>query len=129
MRILLDTHALLWALGEPGRLSASAREHLEESEHELLVSAASVWEIAIKVRDGRLPVPVGFTDDLPRLLVSLRATPLFVSHAHALRAGLLDWAHRDPFDRMLAAQSIVEGAPLVTRDPAFATLPRLTTIW
>lgn len=125
MSVLLDTHVLLWALWEPDRLSVTARQLLADPRTDLLCSAVIPWEIAIKHRRGRLPdagpVLAGFDAHLARL----GARELPISSRHALVAGSLDWEHPDPFDRMLAAQALTEGLPLVTSDPAFSTLPGL----
>lgn len=129
MTHLLDTHTLLWMVGDPGRLGAAARVVVEEPEQLLHVSAASTWEIATKRRLGRLPhaevLVTNYARNLRRL--DLRSVP--ISDDHALVAGGLDWSHRDPFDRMLAAVALVEGWTLITRDPAFAALPGLRTLW
>jgi PIN domain nuclease of toxin-antitoxin system len=94
----------------------------------LLLSAASVWEIALKVGRGRWPDAAPVIGDIEAALREASITPLPVSVAHARAAGLLKWDHRDPFDRMLAAQAVAEGALLVTADRAFASLP-LATLW
>lgn len=126
MRALLDTHAFLWAAIEPEKLSATAQEVCESAE--LVVSVATVWEIAIKVQIGRLVVPGSvrtfIADQLRRGALDL----LPISAAHALRASELPLTHRDPFDRMLAAQSLEERIPLITRDPAFGAY-QVDTIW
>ncbi len=125
---LLDTHVLLWAFAEPNRLSPTAAEHLLTDANELLVSAASAWEIATKFRIGQLPHVGALLDQWDEALRRLRATPLPIDAAHALRAGLYQAGHRDPFDRVLAAQAELVGCPLLTTDPAFHEFP-ITTIW
>jgi len=122
LKLLLDTHALLWALGEPDRLSARARAAIENSANVRLVSAVTAWEIATKFRLGRLPNARVVIDGYQGHLELLRAEELAISTSHALLAGRLESPHRDPFDRMLAAQSLVEGARLVTGDPVLRDL-------
>ena len=129
MRCLLDTHAVIWAVNEPARLGEAARELIEDTSNELLVSAASAWELATKHRLGRLPGAAGLLASYESDLRRLGATQLSITTAHALLAGDLDWDHRDPFDRMLAAQAILESLTLVTRDPALAARPNLRTVW
>lgn len=119
MRILLDTHALLWAGLAPERLSEKARTTLESHTTEVLVSAASAWEIATKVRIGKLPHAVLFSADLPRRLELLGFHPLAVTVEHAQRAGSLPGSHRDPFDRMLVAQAQAENLALVSNEKVF----------
>ena len=129
MRLLLDTHVLLWAWRDPARLSPTAREVIEDASVELLVSAASAWEIATKTRLGKLPETETIVLSYPQNLDRLGAHELSISSRHALVAGGLTWDHRDPFDRILAAQSILDSLPLVTSDAAFATLPGLHCVW
>ena len=129
MKLLLDTHTLLWVLMEPRRLSVRAAELLRDPTNEVLVSAASAWEIATKHRLGRLPHAASILEAYAAHLARLRARDLAVSSAHALRAGGLLADHRDPFDRLLAAQCMLEGVPLVTNDPAFEAFGELTTLW
>jgi len=129
MRVLLDTHVLLWALRDPDSLSPAATALLADPATELLVSAATAWEIATKHRIGKLPdaepLLLGYEGHLSRL----GARELPIASRHALAAGSLEWAHRDPFDRVIAAQSILEGVPLVSRDAAFVSLPSLRVLW
>ena len=119
MRILIDTHVLLWADLDPERLSAKARSLLASFSSEVLVSAASAWEIATKVRIGKLPEATLFSAELPQRLSMLGFQPLTVSMEHALRAGQLPGPHRDPFDRMLIAQAQAENLALVSNEKVF----------
>ena len=120
--LLLDTHVLAWWLLDSPRLGVAARAAIADPDHQILVSTVSVWEMAQKHGRGRWPeVGPGLATieaDLARL--GFRVLPLTL--AHALAAGALDWAHRDPFDRMLAAQALAEGATLVTADRVFAAV-------
>ena len=126
---LLDTHALAWAVSAPDRLSRPARAAIEDPAVHLLVSAASAWELATKVRLDRFPEAEPLVAQYTSLVAELGAEPLSMTDRHALRAGGLNWAHRDPFDRMLAAQALYEHATLVTRDGAFGELAGLDTLW
>ena len=122
MRLLLDTHALLWWWTEPDRLSQRALEALTHQSNEILVSAASAGEIATKNRIGKL----GLHEIEARFDELLRADGfghLPMTARHALRAGAYEQAHRDPFDRMLAAQAELEGLQLVSCDRAMAPFP------
>ena len=121
MRLLIDTHALLWWLSDHPSLSPAAREAMAATSNVLLVSAASAWEIATKVRLGRLAGAEELTADFPNLLHREGFTTLDITTDHALRAGLLPGPHRDPFDRMLIAQAQAENLPLVTNERVFAT--------
>ena len=111
-RLLLDTHAALWALSEPEKLSRSARTALENAENEVFVSVVSGWEIAIKRALGKLEAP----DDLEAAIRMQGFEPLLMTFHHAEQAGALPLHHGDPFDRMLIAQARAEGLILVTRD-------------
>lgn len=129
MAYLLDTHAVVWAMSEPRRLGRAARRLIEDPTSELLVSAAVAWEIATKERIGKLPEGAALLAGYPRNLRLLGATELPITSEHAILAGRLDWEHRDPFDRVLAAQALVEGLTLMTRDAAFGGLPGLSATW
>ncbi len=120
MRILLDTHCWIWWLAEPERLSASALDLIRDAGNTILLSAASSWEIAVKYAIGKLPLPEAPEEFVPKRLARDSITGLAVEHVHALRVATLPLHHRDPFDRLLVAQSQVEEAPLLTADPAFA---------
>lgn len=118
-RLLLDTHALLWWLTDDQRLSADARRTIGDETIDVAVSAASAWEIATKQRLGKLDdVPLA-AERFGELTAANGFSHLPVTYLHGLRAGGYTCAHRDPFDRMLAAQSDLERLTLVTRDPAF----------
>lgn len=116
-RILLDTHVLLWWLADDPVLGAAAREAIAEPRNDVLVSAASIWEIGIKHSKGMLEVP----DDLEALVEDAGLGKLPISLFHAQQAGTLPDIHRDPFDRMLVAQAQAEGLELLTAD---GTIPR-----
>ena len=115
MRLLLDTHLLLWAAGPSPRLSSQARRLIEDPDNELLASAASLWEIAIKSALGRPNFPVD-ASLLRRNLLNNGYEELAVTGEHAVAVANLPPLHKDPFDRMLLAQSSVEGMALLTRD-------------
>ena len=119
MRVLIDTHVLLWADAEPGRLSARARSLVESFSTEVFVSAASAWEIATKVRIGKLPQAAAFSAEMARRLEMLGFSPLAVTLEHAIRAGQLPGPHKDPFDRMLIAQAQAENLALISNERVF----------
>jgi PIN domain nuclease of toxin-antitoxin system len=121
MRYLLDTHALLWWLFDDPKLSQQARATIAQAEHEILVSAASAWEISTKHRLGKLPEAGDIVDQFPTYIRKARFTALDVSVDHALLAGRLPGLHRDPFERMLIAQARILNVPIVTTDPVFGT--------
>ncbi|WP_420595636.1 type II toxin-antitoxin system VapC family toxin [Deinococcus sp.] len=114
MRLLLDTHILVWLVTADARLPPALVPAL--AEHDLTISAASLWELAIKHHLGKLPSVGPLLADVAGVTESLGASILNITPGHALRAGALAWAHRDPFDRMLVAQALEEALPLVTLD-------------
>jgi len=128
VRILLDTHTFLWWTNDSPRLSESARETIADPGNELFLSAASGWEIAIKVPLGKLRV----ADDLGRFIaeqLSLnQIATLPITMRHALQVHSLPLYHRDPFDRMIIAQSQLEKMPVLTTDGIFARYD-VKTIW
>lgn len=103
--VLLDTNALLWLVADPGRLGREAADRLRDLETTLMVSAASAWEVATKTRSGRLPGGEALVSSWPETLAGLQAEQIAIEPADALLAGGLEWAHRDPFDRMIVAQA------------------------
>jgi PIN domain nuclease of toxin-antitoxin system len=117
--VLLDTQCFLWMAAAPDRLSRRARGIIEDADNELFLSAASAWEIAIKHGLGKLQLPDPPDRYVPSRLTILRTTPLAISHEHALRVSALPAHHRDPFDRLLIAQSQIEDVPIMTADEVF----------
>jgi len=111
LRLLIDSNALIWAVGRPTELSAAARQALQEST-DRFVSIASMWEIAIKMSLGKLSLP----DNLTAALNTIAAVALPITPTHIDRVQRLPFHHRDPFDRMLVAQAMEEGLTIVTRD-------------
>lgn len=119
MRLLFDTHAWLWMVADPDRLSREAGELLEDAANELYLSAASSWEIAIKVGIGRLRLPERPAKYVPMQIERTGVMPLPIAHGHALRVASLPPHHRDPFDRLLVAQAQLEELAILTADPRF----------
>ena len=119
MRLLLDTHALLWWLNDDRLLPPDVRKLIARGGNTVLVSAASAWEIATKVRLGKLPMADDLVGDFSNALKQQGFETLAVSIDHALRAGLLPGPHKDPFDRMLIAQSQAENIPILSNDLMF----------
>jgi PIN domain nuclease of toxin-antitoxin system len=117
--VLLDTHVWLWMLTAPDRLTTAARELIEDTNTVLLLSAASTWEIAIKYALGRLPIPEPPERYVPERMRTSGVDGLPIEHAHTLRVSALEAHHRDPFDRLLIAQSQLERVPLLTADRIF----------
>ena len=128
MRTLLDTHALLWWFTNDARLSVQAREMIGDEQGTVLVSAASAWEIATKHRLGKLEVGGEIIRRFDELVTADGFTHLSVNHRQAIHAGAYALDHRDPFDRILAAQAELEDIPLVTIDPAFGAFP-IRCVW
>ena len=118
MKLLLDTHAFLWFVTGDRRLSRRARRAVEAGDAELLVSTASVWEVAIKASLGRLTLPKSVHDYFDDK-VATGFIILPVEWAHAARVAELPFHHRDPFDRLIIAQALVERIPIVSGDPEF----------
>lgn len=119
MRALLDTHTLLWAAYRKDLLSSRAHRLLEARVDDLVVSAASAWEIATKFRLGRLPQAHVLTNNFVDVVTQAGYSLLSISPEHAIRAGRLPGEHKDPFDRILAAQAIHEDLPIISNDNCF----------
>ena len=128
VRVLLDTHALLWFITDDPQLGRRARATIEEPDMHVLVSTASLWEIAIKHSMGKLPLARSFAETFPAQLDANTFQTLQAEVEHLARLIDLPFHHRDPFDRLIIAQAIVEGLPVLTRDGAFDDYP-VETIW
>jgi PIN domain nuclease of toxin-antitoxin system len=124
LKLLLDTHAALWFLSGDQRLGQNARRHLTDNASQVLLSAAVVWEVAIKRSLGKLVVP----EECLSLLLGAGVHALAVSVEHAAAVEQLPWHHRDPFDRILVAQASIEGAALVTHEEALRPYG-VTLVW
>ncbi len=119
MRLLLDTHAFLWWVFADGKLPDRARAAIGDDANEVLVSAVTAWEIATKYRLGKLPEARVVADDIAKAIAGERFGELPLSVRHAQRAGALGGSHRDPFDRMLIAQALVDDLALVSNETIF----------
>lgn len=119
MRALLDTHALLWWLTDDPALTRTARTIMADTKNTPIVSAASAWEIATKVRLGKLPGAETLVEDFHRHMENEGFELLAVSAEHGIRGGLLSGPHKDPFDRMLIAQAHAEGLPVISNESLF----------
>jgi PIN domain nuclease of toxin-antitoxin system len=116
MRLLLDTHTLIWWLTEDSSLPDSARKLIAYKDNVVLVSAVSAWEISTKVRLGRLAVAADLASDFASYLAQERFEKLAITIEHGIRAGSLPGTHKDPFDRMLVAQAQLESLAIVSND-------------
>ncbi|MCO6455414.1 MAG: type II toxin-antitoxin system VapC family toxin [Pirellulaceae bacterium] len=119
MRLLLDSHAVIWAVDDPSRLSAQAVVELQTPANELVMSAATIWEIAIKLGMRKLSLSMPYEDWMSMVISQLRLSVLPITVEYAGAQAALPFHHRDPFDRLLVAQSIVEQVTLVSNDPVF----------
>lgn len=128
MRLLFDTHVLLWWLTDDDRISARALSVIKNPRNAVWVSPVSGWELATKFRLGKLPGADRILPKLPALIEESRLRVLPITFAHALKAGSLDHKHRDPFDRMLVAQAVIDELVLVTSDRACKALGA-ETLW
>jgi len=113
------THTVLWWLFDDPDLDSATRALIARPDNEVYVSSVSAWEIATKHRIGKLPEATGILRNYKRLSSKARFRELDITIEHALKAGALPGSHQDPFDRMLAAQSLLEGFSIVSRDPVF----------
>lgn len=118
MRLLLDTHALLWFVWDHANLSDTARRLMNDPDNELLLSTGTIWEIAIKVGVNKLTLAEPYEEFMSRAIVDNNLTVLDISVRHAAVLTTLLFHHRDPFDRLLVAQAMVEQISLISNDPA-----------
>lgn len=121
MRVLLDTHTLLWFLTDDDRLSRYAHGVITDSASDVLVSTGSLWEIAIKASLGKLSLAAPFDQLFPAQLEAERIGVLPVELAHLAALASLPFHHRDPFDRLIISQALAEGVPVISRDTAFTS--------
>ena len=130
-KYLLDTHTFLWAAKDVDvfRLGNAARDTIEDPDTELFVSSVSIFEISNKYRKGKLSDYKPIAEDYFNAIEKLEARELPLSCDQANLAGALDWPHKDPFDRMLAAQAKSEGMTLITCDKVFADAPDIDILW
>jgi PIN domain nuclease of toxin-antitoxin system len=128
VRLLLDTHTLLWAMSNNPRLSEKANSAISNFSNEVYVSVISIWEAATKYRSGKLPEAAPLVNGPARVLSALQFLPLPLQLEHARIAGTLVSTHKDPFDRMLAAQALLEGLTLVSNDKVFDSM-LVTRLW
>ena len=123
MKLLLDTHCWLWQLLEPVKLNASASALLIDPTHEIYFSAASAWEIVVKFGLGKLSIPQPPMEYIPDRMAAMGHRPLPITQTHALKLHGLPTVHKDPFDRILVAQALVENMQLMTADPMLRKYP------
>ena len=130
MRYLLDTHTLAWAVGDPTYLSEKALERLNDISSELLVSPVSIWEMSIKHHLGKWPEVAPFMDEAlyAGFIKRLGAQELVIRSSHTRLAGGFKLEHKDPFDRLLAAQATLEGITLLSKDGVLDLFP-VTRVW
>jgi PIN domain nuclease of toxin-antitoxin system len=128
MKLLLDTHALIWMTSEPHKLSAAASIAITDARNEIWLSIASIWEVQIKVQIGKLTCNPPLAEMIKAQCTANRLQILSVSLEHIYAIDALAFVHRDPFDRMLIAQANCEGMMLVTSDRIFAGYP-VATLW
>lgn len=129
VKYLLDTHTFLWAVRGSEKLSDTAVKTIEDMRIQVYLSAVSAYEIMNKHRIGKLPEFDDIAKNYFSFVKKLNVLPLSVSDEHAHFAGEFEWEHRDPFDRLLAAQVKIENMTLLTNDPAFKELPWMSVLW
>jgi PIN domain nuclease of toxin-antitoxin system len=121
MRHLVDAHSLIWALDDPAKLGAAAAAALQDPANELLVSAGTIWELSIKCGLTKLTLSLPFRQWMEKAITDLGLVVLPITLDHADQQAALPFHHRDPFDRLLAAQALVEGLPVVSADAVLGT--------
>ena len=128
MRLLLDTHSLIWSIDEPSRVSATAMAAMANPANDRLLSAATIWELSIKVGLGKIVLSLPYRQWMDKAIADLKLTVLPVTVEYADRQSTLPPHHKDPFDRLMIAQALVEGIPIVSVDAAFDPYG-VTRIW
>jgi PIN domain nuclease of toxin-antitoxin system len=128
MKLLLDTHTFLWFVEGSPNLSDKAREAIENGENQRLLSIASLWEMSIKVSIGKLELGMTFTELINREVYGNAIELLDLQSKHLDMLARLPFYHKDPFDRLIISQSLVENVPIVTRDSAFGNYP-VRVLW
>jgi PIN domain nuclease of toxin-antitoxin system len=128
VRLLIDTHTLIWAADDPTRLSGLATAALQDPANDLLLSAATVWELAIKIGQGRLTLSLPYRQWMEKAITDLELSILPITVEYAERQAGLPAHHKDPFDRLIIAQALVEGIAVAGADPAFDAYG-VTRIW
>ncbi len=123
MQALLDTKAFLWFISGSDRLSSKARNYIADFENDIVISAASLWEIAIKTSLGKLELLSPFDQLIPSQLEKNSIATLSIELTHLTKTIDLEFHHRDPFDRLIIAQGITEKIPIITSDAVFAKYP------
>ena len=126
---LLDTHVFLWAVQKNVSLSKAVKPIVEDKNMILYISAVSAYEIMNKYRLGKIPEYTEIAENYLMIFKRFDANDLQIKTSHTHYAGKFDWIHRDPFDRMLAAQAYIENLTLITNDSVFDSLPWLNTMW
>jgi len=126
---LLDTHTFLWAVCESHKLGVTGKQAMINSSEQIYVSAVSAYEITNKYRIGKLSGYENIATNYLEVLHSFGASELVITSQHANFAGSFNWSHRDPFDRILAAQATIEKLTLITNDSAFDSLPWVSVLW
>ena len=131
MKLLLDTHAVIWWTGNPvdrAKVSQVVEDLIHDASNDIWVSAGTAWEMAIKAQSGKLQIAAGLLDHYDARVSALGWSSLPIQPQHGIAAARLPGSHKDPFDRMLAAQALADGLILATRDPVFAAYG-VKTVW
>ena len=129
VKYLIDTHTFLWVVLDDPKLSEKAKRAIKDKKADIFVSPVTAYEILNKHRIGKLPEYAYIAENFLDIFYKLGAKELLINIEHFHFAGKMDWPHRDPFDRMLAAQAFTERMTLITNDPAFDGLPWLSLLW
>lgn len=128
MRILIDTHTLFWSVDDPAKVSAMAMAALQPLANDVLLSAATIWELAIKVGIGKWSLSLPYRQWMEKAIMDLKLIVLPITVEYAERQSILPPLHKDPFDRLLIAQALVEGIPIASADAVFDSYG-VTRIW